>query len=139
MADTLKLKRVSEREAHYYRQRQKNRVFGHLTAFFAEEAARRGITKKDIAEALGRDPAQITRWLSAPSNLTLDSISDLLTALEAEMDSRVVRNEDRPQPNYVHPLIGRVLGQASRTKVTMNAIPPSVSTRVTDVQLSVIP
>ncbi len=63
--------------------------------FFAEEAERRGLTKRELAAALDKDPAQITRWLAAPSNFELDTLSDILLALGAEMQHRIVRIEDR--------------------------------------------
>ena len=69
MEKTLKPKKVKKRDLFYYRQRSKNRLFEALTNFFADEAEKHGITKRDIAEALCRDPAQITRWLTAPSNV----------------------------------------------------------------------
>jgi transcriptional regulator with XRE-family HTH domain len=97
MEDTLKTK--SDRDIFYYRQRMKNRVFAKLVQFFAEEAERTGITKKDISKILRKDPAQITRWLSAPTNLTLDTISDLLLALDAEIDISVIRFSDREKRN----------------------------------------
>jgi hypothetical protein len=99
---------VSDRDIFYYRQRSKNRLFEALTSFFADEAKRRGISKKDIAECLKKDPALITRWLTAPSNLTLDTISDLLLSLGAEMDYVVAKFADRPRPNEMHPLIARL-------------------------------
>lgn len=102
MENTLNLDPKSDRDVFYYRQRHKNRVFQSLVAFFATEAERRGLTKKDLAERLKRDPAQITRWLSSPSNLTLDTISDILLSLDAEMDHTISRFEDRPNPNYMH-------------------------------------
>lgn len=97
----------SDREIAYYRQRLRNRVFAALAQFFAAEAERRGLTKRDIAQWLRRDPALITRWLSAPGNLTLDTISDLLLALDAEMDPAIVSFADRrtPPSDAVHPLI----------------------------------
>jgi hypothetical protein len=109
MEDISKLEEVKDRDLFYYRQRSKNRLFEALTSFFAEEAERRGITKRDIAESLQRDPAQITRWLTTPSNLTLETISDLLLSLGAEMDYSVARFNDRPKPNEMHPLIARLL------------------------------
>jgi transcriptional regulator with XRE-family HTH domain len=109
MENISKLEEVKDRDLFYYRQRSKNRLFEALTSFFAEEAERRGITKRDIAESLHRDPAQITRWLTAPSNLTLDTISDLLLSLGAEMDYFVMRFEDRPRPNEMHPLMERLM------------------------------
>jgi transcriptional regulator with XRE-family HTH domain len=108
MADTSKLTPVSDRDVFYYRQRSKNRLFEALTSFFAGEAERRGISKRDIAECLRRDPASITRWLTTPSNLTLDTISDLLLSLGAEMDYFVAKFEDRATPNYTHPLLARL-------------------------------
>ena len=105
MDDTSKLNQPRKRDMAYYRQRQKNRVFVELVHFFAEEAERRGVTKKDLALSLKKNPSQITRWLSAPSNFELDTLSDILLALGAEMDHRIVRFEDRPQQNFAHPLV----------------------------------
>ena len=112
MASTSKIATLSDRDIFYYRQRTKNRVFEALTAFFAEEAERRGISKKEIAEALRRDPAQISRWLSSPTNLTLDTISDLLLSLEAEMDYSVAKFQDRGTPNEMHPLMQRIVSRS---------------------------
>lgn len=108
MAGTSKISPVSERDIYYYRQRAKNRIFELLTSFFAEEAERTGVTKRDIAERLRRDPAQITRWLSSPSNLTIDTISDLLLSLGAEMDYSVGKFAERAQSNEMHPLIAQL-------------------------------
>lgn len=102
---------MKRRDLAYYRQRQKNRVFTSLVEFFAKEAERRGVTKKQLAEALSKDPSQITRWLSAPSNFELDTLSDILLALDAEMDTRIVRFADRAKPNYAHPLVAVHIGK----------------------------
>ncbi|MGH6872490.1 MAG: helix-turn-helix domain-containing protein [Rhizomicrobium sp.] len=100
----------SVRDVAYYRQRHQNRVFTKLVAFINEEAQRDKITKKDMAERLGKDPGQLSRLLSHPSNLTLDTISDLLLALDAESEPpEIVRFRDRRASNYVHPLIARVV------------------------------
>lgn len=65
---------------------------------------------------MDRDPAQITRWLSAPSNLQLDTISDLLLAMGAEMDHSIVRFAERSKPNFVHPMLARyALGAPEET------------------------
>ena len=109
MVNTTDNKAVSARDLYYYRRRFKNRTFARLASFFAQQAELTGITKKDIAERLNKDPAQITRWLAGPSNLTLDTLSDLLLAMEAEADPPpIVKFVDRAQPNYVHPLIASV-------------------------------
>jgi hypothetical protein len=123
MDNISKLEGVTDRDLFYYRQRSKNRLFEALTAFFAEEAERRGITKRDIAESLRRDPAQITRWLNTPSNLTQDTISDLLLSLGAEMDYSIVKFRDRPQPNEMHPLIARLLTPTVTVEKTDEPVP----------------
>lgn len=106
MGNTSEIRPLRDRDVFYYRQRNKNRVFEKIALLFVEEAEQRGITKKQIAEMLKKDTGQITRWLSGPNNLTLDTISDLLLALGAEMDYQPVRFEDRQKGNYFHPLMG---------------------------------
>jgi hypothetical protein len=68
-----------------------------------EEADRCGLTKKAIALRLGKEPSQITRWLSGPGNWTLDTLSDLLLAMDAELDPTIARFSESATPNYVHP------------------------------------
>ena len=109
MADTSK-KEVSRRDRAYYRRRQQNNVFAAIATLFAEEAEKGNTSKKELAEVLGKDPAQITRWLSEPRNLELDTISDILLAMGAEMDHSVVRFADRPKANFAHPMLAPYLG-----------------------------
>lgn len=104
MENTSKTGTLAKRDIFYFRQRQKNRVFADICAFFAEEAAKGHINKRKLAEKISCDPALITRWLSAPSNLTLDTISDLLLGLDAEMDHRIVRFKEREIDKDIHPL-----------------------------------
>src|SRR5271157_5161494 len=125
MENTSKLAVVSDQDIFYYRQRSKNRLFEAITAFFAREAERRGITKRDIAECLKRDPALITRWLTSPSNLTSDTISDLLLSLGAEMDYSVAKFADRSRSNEMHPLIARMLAaEIKQPRVTNSPYQP---------------
>jgi hypothetical protein len=87
---------ISKREIAYYRRRHQHKIYAELASFFAAEAESGRITRKEIARLLDRDPSQITRWLSSPSNLESDTLSDLLLAMGAEMDHRVIRFEGRP-------------------------------------------
>lgn len=101
----------SARDVSYYRKRYQNRFFAKLVAFINEEAQRDKITKKDMADRLGKDPGQLSRLLNHPSNLTLDTVSDLLLALDAEAEPpEIVRFKDRRAPNFVHPLIAKITG-----------------------------
>jgi plasmid maintenance system antidote protein VapI len=120
MENTSELPAVDDRDIFYYQRRNQNRIFETLTSFFADEAERRGITKKDVADAIRRDPASITRLLSTPSNITADTISSFLLGLGAEMDYRIVRFNDRPRANEMHPLIAQVVN-ALTPKPAVNA------------------
>lgn len=127
MVDIIKTEVKTARDIFYYRRRLKNRIFARLSSFFAEEANRTGLTKRDLALRLDKDPAQITRWLSGPSNLTLDTLSDLLLAMDAEADPPVIaRFSERAAPNYVHPLIEFVTG----IRISADSTPSAMSVGV---------
>ena len=81
---------VPERDVLYFRHRYQNRVFQSVMAYFETLAERDGLTKAQLAQALGKDPAQITRWFAVPGNWTLDTVSDLLLAMQAEMSDEVI-------------------------------------------------
>lgn len=95
-------KTIPRRDRAFYRRRQQNRVHAALAAFFVEEAQAGRMTKKKLAELIEKDPAQITRWLTEPGNLEIDTISDILLAMGAEMDHRVVRFSDRPDAERIN-------------------------------------
>lgn len=124
MENISEIQPIKLRELSYYRQRFKNRVFGKIVSFFVDEAKRTGITKSDIAKRLNKDPAQITRILSNPGNLTLDTISDILLSMDSEAQPpEIIRFSDRQKSNYAHPLIA----QATGVTVIQRLIDPSVA------------
>jgi len=81
---------ISKGDLVFYRRLRRNLVFSEVLAYFASMAACHGLTKRQLGKRIGKDAAQITRWFSEPSNLCLDTVSDLLTGMEAEMEFRVV-------------------------------------------------
>ena len=84
---------LNAREIFFFRQRQKNRIYQSVLEYFVSLVEKRQLTKKEIAQKLGKDPAQITRWFNAPGNWKLDTVSDLLLAMGAEMKHEVVSIE----------------------------------------------
>jgi hypothetical protein len=51
-----------------------------LEKFYQQET----MTKADLARRIDRRPEVINRWLGAPGNWTLDTVSDLLIAMASE-------------------------------------------------------
>lgn len=89
----------------YMRARTRNNFHEAVMTAFLAAQAERGLTKLDVARRLGVDPAQVTRWMSGPGNWTIDTVTRLLLAMDAELDPKVVRLADRRRPNDRHPLV----------------------------------
>jgi hypothetical protein len=65
---------LTEGTLAYFRERQRNRVH----EFVLREFIKSGLSRADFARRIGKAPEQITRWLAAPGNWELDTISDFL-------------------------------------------------------------
>ncbi len=93
---------IPESKRVYFQTRLRNRVFNFILNKFLDES-KNGLTKAVLARRIGKTPDVINRMLGAPSNLTLDSVSDLLLGISAEelkltSDSPI----DRSPINYLH-------------------------------------
>src|SRR5579872_2099603 len=73
---------ISESKLVYLQERLRGRFLDFLLAKF-DEATQNGLTQRKLARRIRKSPEVINRWLSAPSNLTLDSISDLFAGISA--------------------------------------------------------
>lgn len=89
---------------HYFEQRQRNRLYETVIQAVEDAARLDGVRRKDIAEAVGSSPSQISRWLSGPSNWTIDNVTDVLWAIGGELDYNFFRFVDRVQENRSHPI-----------------------------------
>jgi hypothetical protein len=89
--------RISKRNVFYYRARLKNNVFHEVLEKFYALSKEGRLNKKQIADALDKDAGWVTRQFAAPANWTLDTVSDLLLAMDAELEVKAVGLEEKRQ------------------------------------------
>lgn len=85
----------------YFRERYRDRLYELVVEEFLKQEAS-GVTRAEVARRIGRRPEQITRWLGAPGNWTLETVSDLLLAIaKAEPEVGLLPLENRRARNYI--------------------------------------
>src|SRR5690348_14262748 len=87
LSEIVGWKPITEEKLSYFRERLRDRLHAAILDAFLNRSKERGIRQKDLAERIHRAEAQITRWFSTTTNLTLDSISDLMVGLAMDFDS----------------------------------------------------
>ena len=86
----------------YFRERLRNRLYEFVAKEFLERQEREGLTRADVARRIRRRPEQVTRWLGAPGNWTLDTLSDLMVAMALEPEfsaASLDANRAKSSPN----------------------------------------
>ena len=68
----------------YFRERFRNNLYDMVVSEFQRQQQESGLTKAELTRRIGSRPEQVTRWLGAPGNWTLDTVSDLLLGLGCE-------------------------------------------------------
>jgi hypothetical protein len=68
----------------YFRERLRNRLHQLVIREFVRQEDINRLTRAELARRIGRAPEQITRWLGAPGNWTLDTVSDLMLGMGTE-------------------------------------------------------
>ena len=87
----------------YFQERFRARIYD-LVVRELEAYKARGATQAQLARRIGKRADQISRWLSNPGNLTLDTISDLLLGLSGgELKMEVEHPTRAPIENYRTP------------------------------------
>lgn len=84
LSEILQGGRISERKLAYFRARFKNRLHELVLSTFLGLEKQQAISRASLAKRLARKPEQITRWLGAPGNWELDTVSDLLLGMGYE-------------------------------------------------------
>ena len=93
---------IPEPKRVYFQERLRGRFLDFLLSLF-EAQQRNGLTKAKLARRIGKSPEVVNRWLGAPSNLTLDSISDLLLGMGGyELEMGMTSLLDRSPTNRRH-------------------------------------
>lgn len=67
-------------------------------------AEKRGVNQEVIADRIGRDKAQISRWLTGERNMTIKSISEMALAMDCDLQIKLVDIGSIPAPNYSYVL-----------------------------------
>lgn len=87
----------------YFQERFKNRLYDAVVSEFLRQERESGLTRAEIARRIGKKPEQLTRWLGAPGNWTLATVSDLLLAMGCEPEISISRLDDQPPRNFIKP------------------------------------
>jgi hypothetical protein len=101
----------------YFRQRLRNHLHELVLGEFLKQEADTNLTKAKIARRMRREnPSQITRWFSSPSNLSIDTMSDLMLAMGAAhewLDSSAIAWVEKNQPLSGQTLVPQNHAQAA--------------------------
>lgn len=60
-------------------------LIGDLAQQVKNDMAAQGLTRRALAQRLGKSESEITKWLSGMHNLTLQSVAKLSTALQLDL------------------------------------------------------
>jgi hypothetical protein len=77
MSKPIHGEKVADWTLEFFRQRNRNHVHSLVIAAMKKF----GITQAELSRRLGRRPDVVCRWIGAPGNWTLDTVSDLLFAI----------------------------------------------------------
>lgn len=121
---------LNSTEKAYFRAKVRRKVHGMLLKRFSELSEDDIALRSLLAERLDVHRSQVTRWLASPSNLTIDTLSDLMLAMNREIGIASVGIGVDSHMNYSHPT--STLGWPDKPKAvtvaTSNTTPVAFST-----------
>ena len=68
----------------YHQERLISDMYDFVVGKFLEKEAAGRLSRADLARSTGTSPAQVSRWLGAPTNWTLSTVASLLLAISEE-------------------------------------------------------
>jgi hypothetical protein len=89
LSDILEGKKIPLGKIAFFQERLRNRLYELVVTEFLKQCEEQKLTKAELARRIGRKPEQVTRWLGAPGNWTLDTVSDLMLGMGAEVELSV--------------------------------------------------
>lgn len=101
------------RAREYFR----NLVYQEILAAFSLSS----MSRAELSRRLKRKPEQITRWLSAPGNLEIDTLSDLLMAMNVDPKSIIRGRPPSIQSVAVKELLRKLGNEKSENKPSLES------------------
>lgn len=92
---------LSESDKAYFRAMTRRHIHNIVLDRFCD-LSERGFKRSDLADRLGVDRAQVTRWLASPGNWTVDTLSDLLLGMSCRACIRAEEISAVPRGNFAH-------------------------------------
>jgi hypothetical protein len=114
----------------FFQERLKLRLFNMIVQLLLDKQKEDpSFTKKVLAKRIDRTPAQVTRWLSSPGNWTIDTISDLLLAIDtSELEFTAQRLPPQKQTNTAPHRAAYKSIQATPAQPSINVNPTRTNT-----------
>lgn len=99
---------------------EQDRLLVEVASAIYKAMRERGVSRKQLADALGVTKARVTHYLSGQSNLTLRTVADIFGALECRV---------RPQVESRQPLASgweEIPGMGSKFRLPESWFPPNM-------------
>ncbi|KAB2940905.1 MAG: helix-turn-helix domain-containing protein [Hyphomicrobium sp.] len=114
----------------YFQEGFREEVHQQLLEIFETLKKSSGWTRSDLARKIGRRPEQVTRWLSAPTNLEIDTISDMALGMRVVPRLRFEPVKDSisdGKPNLTNPVADFVAASTASQTVLMKPTPTAAT------------